>query len=115
MAKKLGRKSGEGFYVWQDGKAVKSTAPVAPPPPDLEDRLILALGSFFATLFSWKRSTKYSGAEVIAGDGACDAARSLANLRFLSADVPPLPLETCDRRAICKCKYRHFNDRRRPE
>ena len=77
--------------------------------------LILALGSFFATLFGWKRSAKYSGAEVIAGDGACDAARSLENLRFLSADVPPLPLETCDRRAICKCKYRRFNDRRRSE
>ena len=25
-AKKLGRKSGEGFYVWRDGKAVKSAA-----------------------------------------------------------------------------------------
>ena len=56
---------------------------------------------------------KYGGAEVIAGDGACDAARSLAHLRLLSADVPPLPLKTCDRPATCKCKYRHFDDRRR--
>jgi 3-hydroxyacyl-CoA dehydrogenase/enoyl-CoA hydratase/3-hydroxybutyryl-CoA epimerase len=44
-AKKLGRKSGEGFYVWRDGKAVKKAAPVADPPPDLEDRLILALAN----------------------------------------------------------------------
>ena len=44
-AKKLGRKSGEGFYVWRDGKAVKSTAPHAAPPADLEDRLILALAN----------------------------------------------------------------------
>jgi 3-hydroxyacyl-CoA dehydrogenase / enoyl-CoA hydratase / 3-hydroxybutyryl-CoA epimerase len=44
-AKKVGRKSGEGFYVWRDGKAVKSAGPVAEPPPDLEDRLILALAN----------------------------------------------------------------------
>jgi leucyl/phenylalanyl-tRNA--protein transferase len=37
---------------------------------------------------------------------------SLANLRLLSTDVPPLPLKTCDRPATCKCKYRRFNDRR---
>ena len=44
-ARKVGRKSGEGFYVWRDGKAVKSAGPVAEPPPDLEDRLILALAN----------------------------------------------------------------------
>jgi 3-hydroxyacyl-CoA dehydrogenase/enoyl-CoA hydratase/3-hydroxybutyryl-CoA epimerase len=42
-AKKLGRKSGEGFYVWQDGKAQKPPAPSVAPPPDLIDRLILVL------------------------------------------------------------------------
>jgi hypothetical protein len=36
-------------------------------------------------------------------------------LRLLSADVPPLPLEMCDRPATCKCKYRHFDDRRRSD
>ena len=66
-------------------------------------------------MFDWKRSLKYRGAEVIAGDGACDAARSLANLRLLAADVPTLPLKACDRPATCKCKYRHFDDRRRAE
>jgi 3-hydroxyacyl-CoA dehydrogenase/enoyl-CoA hydratase/3-hydroxybutyryl-CoA epimerase len=44
-AKKLGRKTGEGFYVWRDGKAVKSTAAAGEPPADLEDRLILALAN----------------------------------------------------------------------
>jgi 3-hydroxyacyl-CoA dehydrogenase/enoyl-CoA hydratase/3-hydroxybutyryl-CoA epimerase len=44
-AKKVGRKSGEGFYVWREGKAIKSKGPVAEPPPDLEDRLILALAN----------------------------------------------------------------------
>jgi 3-hydroxyacyl-CoA dehydrogenase / enoyl-CoA hydratase / 3-hydroxybutyryl-CoA epimerase len=41
-AKKLGKKSGEGFYLWQDGKPVKSGGG-APAPEDLEDRLILVL------------------------------------------------------------------------
>ena len=42
-AKKLGKKSGAGFYAWQDGKAVKDAAAGAPPPEDLIDRLILVL------------------------------------------------------------------------
>jgi 3-hydroxyacyl-CoA dehydrogenase / enoyl-CoA hydratase / 3-hydroxybutyryl-CoA epimerase len=41
-AKKLGRKSGEGFYVWRDGKPVKPPA-TAPAPADLGDRLILPM------------------------------------------------------------------------
>jgi hypothetical protein len=60
-----------------------------------------------------KPRLRYRGAEVIAADGACDAAGSLTNVRLLSADVPPLPLKTCDHPATCKCKYRHFDDRRR--
>ena len=41
--KRLGRKSGSGFYEWKDGKAVKPPAPGVPAPPDLIDRLILVL------------------------------------------------------------------------
>lgn len=41
-AKQLGRKSGEGFYLWRDGKPVKPPSE-ATPPPDLIDRLILVL------------------------------------------------------------------------
>jgi 3-hydroxyacyl-CoA dehydrogenase/enoyl-CoA hydratase/3-hydroxybutyryl-CoA epimerase len=44
-SKKLGRKTGEGFYVWRDGKAVKPPGPVPDPPADLEDRLMLALAN----------------------------------------------------------------------
>jgi 3-hydroxyacyl-CoA dehydrogenase / enoyl-CoA hydratase / 3-hydroxybutyryl-CoA epimerase len=40
--KKLGRKSGEGFYVWRDGKPVRTGTQV-PLPEDLEDRLILPM------------------------------------------------------------------------
>jgi 3-hydroxyacyl-CoA dehydrogenase/enoyl-CoA hydratase/3-hydroxybutyryl-CoA epimerase len=41
--KKLGRKSGEGFYVWRDGKPVKLESSQFDVPPDLEDRLVLPL------------------------------------------------------------------------
>jgi 3-hydroxyacyl-CoA dehydrogenase/enoyl-CoA hydratase/3-hydroxybutyryl-CoA epimerase len=53
-AKKLGRKSGEGFYRWRDGKAVKSPGPVPEPPADLEDRLILALANECAAVLREK-------------------------------------------------------------
>jgi 3-hydroxyacyl-CoA dehydrogenase / enoyl-CoA hydratase / 3-hydroxybutyryl-CoA epimerase len=41
--KKLGRKSGAGFYVWRDGKAQKDERLDFAAPPDLEDRLILPM------------------------------------------------------------------------
>ncbi len=41
-AGKLGRKSGEGFYRWEDGKAVKPPA-AGSAPADLTDRLVLTL------------------------------------------------------------------------
>jgi 3-hydroxyacyl-CoA dehydrogenase/enoyl-CoA hydratase/3-hydroxybutyryl-CoA epimerase len=42
-AKKLGKKSGEGFYRWQDGKPLKGEAGGAGAPADLIDRLILVM------------------------------------------------------------------------
>jgi 3-hydroxyacyl-CoA dehydrogenase/enoyl-CoA hydratase/3-hydroxybutyryl-CoA epimerase len=41
-AKKFGKKSGEGFYRWQDGKPQKPAATQSMP-PDLQDRLMLPL------------------------------------------------------------------------
>jgi 3-hydroxyacyl-CoA dehydrogenase/enoyl-CoA hydratase/3-hydroxybutyryl-CoA epimerase len=41
-AKRLGRKTGEGFYPWRDGKVVRAPSGGAAP-ADLADRLILAL------------------------------------------------------------------------
>ena len=41
--KKLGRKSGEGFYLWRDGKPVRVESPQFAIPADLEDRLILPM------------------------------------------------------------------------
>ena len=41
-ARKLGRKSGAGFYLWREGKAVKPPAETDAP-PDLTDRLVLVM------------------------------------------------------------------------
>lgn len=40
---KLGRKSGQGFYTWVDGKAQKPDQDGASAPADAQDRLILAM------------------------------------------------------------------------
>lgn len=39
----LGRKSGQGYYTWEDGKAVKPAATAENVPADIEDRLILPM------------------------------------------------------------------------
>jgi 3-hydroxyacyl-CoA dehydrogenase/enoyl-CoA hydratase/3-hydroxybutyryl-CoA epimerase len=39
----LGRKSGQGFYQWEDGKAIKPSASGGDIPDDIEDRLILPM------------------------------------------------------------------------
>ncbi len=39
----LGRKSGEGFYRWENGKAVKPQGESGPVPADIQDRLILPM------------------------------------------------------------------------
>jgi 3-hydroxyacyl-CoA dehydrogenase/enoyl-CoA hydratase/3-hydroxybutyryl-CoA epimerase len=41
--KKLGKKSGQGFYVWQDGKPVKPLVGDSRPAANLGDRLILPM------------------------------------------------------------------------
>jgi 3-hydroxyacyl-CoA dehydrogenase/enoyl-CoA hydratase/3-hydroxybutyryl-CoA epimerase len=41
--KKFGKKSGEGFYVWQNDKPVKPPATGQRAPDDLQDRLLLPL------------------------------------------------------------------------
>lgn len=42
----------------------------------------------------------------------CGAARAIGGQRFLSDEAPLLPLEGCDRRDQCSCRYRHYSDRR---
>lgn len=42
----------------------------------------------------------------------CEAARGLVARRFLAAEAPRLPLNECPSPEHCRCKYRHFEDRR---
>jgi 3-hydroxyacyl-CoA dehydrogenase/enoyl-CoA hydratase/3-hydroxybutyryl-CoA epimerase len=42
-AGELGRKSGKGFYLWKNGKPVKSTEGPVVPDPQLTDRLIMPI------------------------------------------------------------------------
>jgi hypothetical protein len=44
----------------------------------------------------------------------CDAAKALADKRFLSHEAPDLPLAGCDRDK-CTCRYIHHSDRRSNE
>ena len=41
--KNLGRKTGQGFYKWENGKALKPESSAASVPDDIEDRLILPM------------------------------------------------------------------------
>ncbi len=58
-------------------------------------------------------TSRYRGVEVVPdGSGCCNSAREVTGKRFLSTEVPQLPLPDCDR-AICNCRYELFADRRR--
>lgn len=47
-----------------------------------------------------------------AEDCRCEAVSAIAGQRFLGEQAPMLPLEGCDRPDRCRCRYRHFADRR---
>ena len=44
-------------------------------------------------------------------DDCCEAVRESTGQRFLSSEVPMLPLESCDS-DDCRCTYELFDDRR---
>jgi len=57
----------------------------------------------------------YRGVQIVTGDECCcRVARILAGQRFLSDEIPKLPLDQCDA-AECRCSYKLFNDRRTSE
>jgi len=58
------------------------------------------------------RKNEYRGVEVIAANGdCCQAAQAIAGQRFLTNQLPMLPLNGCDA-ADCQCRYERFDDRR---
>ena len=58
-----------------------------------------------------KKSTPNHAVAIKLGADACDAARQIANERYLSDEAPRLPLNDCDGRE-CHCKFKHYADRR---
>jgi hypothetical protein len=57
-------------------------------------------------------ASEFHAVEIQCSGNACDAARAATGVRYLSSEAPILPLERCDRRRDCQCRYRHFTDRR---
>ena len=55
----------------------------------------------------------FHAVEIRCSSSGCLAARSLAELRFLSRASPPqLPLPDCTQPDRCTCRYLHHDDRR---
>ena len=55
---------------------------------------------------------RWHAVSVKPGEGACSAAVSGKNRRWLSREAPLLPLPGCTRPDTCKCTYNHHDDRR---
>jgi hypothetical protein len=55
---------------------------------------------------------RWHAVSVKPGDGACNAAISGKNRRWLSREAPLLPLPGCTRPDTCQCTYNHHDDRR---
>ena len=57
-------------------------------------------------------NSKYRGVQVIPNqEVCCDAVRPMIGKRFLSDEVPNLPVDGCDADE-CRCSYELFSDRR---
>jgi len=80
--------------------------------------LIIAGGYWLLKYLEEERSNTepvdrpFRAASVKPGKGACPASRAIGSQRFLSADVPRVPLIDCTS-GSCNCGYNRHNDRRR--
>jgi hypothetical protein len=66
---------------------------------------------FAAASTHYRIGNPYHSVSIVAGAGACNAARELQGHRFLSREAPHLPLSNCPL-AGCRCAYKHHDDRR---
>ena len=58
------------------------------------------------------QASPFHAVEICCTKNACQAAQDTRGERYLSAEAPLLPLDQCDRRDRCKCRYKHHEDRR---
>ncbi len=61
-----------------------------------------------------RKHSPYQAASIRPGSGACQAATRLGAKRFLSSNVPQLPLASCSQDS-CACRYQRHVDRRSEE
>jgi hypothetical protein len=47
--------------------------------------------------------------------GSCEASRAMEEQRFLASEAPLLPLRDCSNPNGCRCKYKHWDDRRQDD
>jgi hypothetical protein len=59
-----------------------------------------------------KPSSKWHAITIVLQESSCAAATLCRSKRFLSTQIPSLPMRDCDRAANCPCKYKHHEDRR---
>jgi hypothetical protein len=59
-----------------------------------------------------RRKSRYRAVRIIPAGESCPAARAASQHRLLLTAAPRLPLEHCDRILRCRCRFRHFADRR---
>lgn len=59
-----------------------------------------------------KMSSKWHAVSIVLQGTSCAAATLCRNKRFLSNQLPALPMRDCDRSGSCPCKYKHYEDRR---
>ena len=52
-----------------------------------------------------KMSSKWHAISIVLQETSCAAAAQCRSKRFLSTQIPSLPLRDCDRAAGCPCKY----------
>jgi len=57
-------------------------------------------------------SSKWHAVSVVLQPTSCAAATLCRSKKFLSTQLPALPMRDCDRAANCPCKYKHYDDRR---
>jgi hypothetical protein len=59
-----------------------------------------------------KPPAKWHAVAVVLQTTSCAAAAMCRNTRFLSKDAPRLPLANCEHPDQCRCKFKHYEDRR---
>jgi hypothetical protein len=61
------------------------------------------------------RARYYHAVAIVPKTSSCEEARSVAGVRYLSREAPPLPLPTCPQPERCRCRFEKFDDRRQDD